>query len=58
MNGDCPDFRWHGNYAGDGQIVNTLTSRGSKPLDPTRVDRRAESVWSPAQYPQAWRAAN
>lgn len=49
-------FRWHGNHAGDGQTVDTLTPRGNKPLDPTRVDRRAEPVWSPTQYPQAWRA--
>lgn len=49
-------FHWHGDYAEDGQIVDTLTPRGAKGLDPTRIQRRVEPVWAPQQYPQAWRA--
>nr|WP_308297877.1 IS1634 family transposase [Brevibacterium jeotgali] len=49
-------FRWNGDYAEDGHTVDTLTPRGVKKLDPQRTDRRAEPVWTPAEYPDAWRA--
>lgn len=49
-------FHWNGDYAEDGHTVDTLTQRGKKPLDSTRTDRRAEPVWTPGDYPDAWRA--
>ena len=49
-------FTWNGDYAEDGQTVDTLTPRGKKKLDPHRTDRKAEPVWSPVAHPHAWRA--
>src|SRR5690625_7567910 len=49
-------FHWHGTYARDGQIVDTLTprkhTRGSNPT----LSKRARPAWDPARHPQAWRA--
>lgn len=41
-------FRWHGDYAEDGEIVDTVTTRRGKP-DPERVNRLAEPVWNPEE---------
>lgn len=49
-------FTWNGDYAEDGQTVDTLTPRGKRQLDPHRTDRKAEPVWSPEAHPHAWRA--
>ncbi|WP_035320878.1 IS1634 family transposase [Brevibacterium sp. VCM10] len=49
-------FAWNGDHAEDGQIVDTVTPRGKRPLDPNRTDRRSEPVWTPEQFPHAWRA--
>lgn len=49
-------FTWNGDYAEDGQTVDTLTPRGKRKLDPHRTDKKAEPVWTPAVHPHAWRA--
>nr|WP_217496650.1 IS1634 family transposase [Acidipropionibacterium acidipropionici] len=49
-------FRWNGEYAEDGQIIDTLTPRGTKRLDPERVKKRREPVWNPEEHSDAWRA--
>lgn len=49
-------FTWNGDYAEDGQTVDTLTPRGKKKLDPHRTDRKTEPVWTPSAHPHAWRA--
>lgn len=46
---------WHGNHFTDGQIIDTITNRRGSP-DPERLRSRAEPVWSPEEYPGAWRA--
>jgi len=48
-------FRWNGEYTEDGQIIDTITPKGSKRLDPDRVKRRREPVWSASGHPDAWR---
>ncbi len=48
-------FHWHGNKFSDGQIVDTITSRRGN-LDRTRLNTRAEPVWDPETFPNAWRA--
>ncbi|TGD26169.1 IS1634 family transposase [Brevibacterium sp. S22] len=48
-------FRWNGEYADDGQIIDTITPKGVKRLDPDRVKKRHEPVWSAKEYPDAWR---
>jgi hypothetical protein len=48
-------FRWNGAYADDGQIIDTITPKGTKRLDPERVKKRREPVWSPEEHPHAWR---
>lgn len=48
-------FRWNGEYAEDGQIIDTITPKGIKRLDPERVKKRREPVWSPDEHPDAWR---
>src|SRR5699024_6503875 len=32
-------FAWNGDHADDGQIVDTVTPRGKRPLDSNRTDR-------------------
>ena len=48
-------FRWNGEYTDDGQIIDTITPKGVKRLDPDRVKVRREPVWSAAEHPDAWR---
>lgn len=48
-------FHWHGNAFADGQIIDTITTRRGAP-DPQRIKSRAEPIWDPEQYPNAWRA--
>ncbi|WP_181276265.1 IS1634 family transposase [Brevibacterium oceani] len=48
-------FRWNGEYADDGQIIDTITPKGVKRLDPDRVKKRRETVWSAEEHPDAWR---
>ena len=50
------DFHWEGTATDDGRIVDTITPRGAKRLDPERVSTRAESVWTDESHPDAWRA--
>lgn len=49
-------FRWHGEAAGDGEIVDTVTTKRGKP-DPAPLKHRSEPVWDPeqAQYQGLWR---
>src|SRR5699024_6424586 len=37
-------FRWNGEYAEDGQIIDTITPRGGNGLEPERVKQRREPV--------------
>lgn len=48
-------FRWHGDHFTDGQIVDTITPKigGRGASD---VNKRAEPVWDPDQFPNSWRA--
>src|SRR5699024_3735731 len=39
-------FRWNGEYTTDGQFIDTITPKGVKRLDPDRVKKRREPVWS------------
>ena len=48
-------FRWNGEYTDDGQIIDTITPKGVKRLDPDRVKKRREPVWSATEHPDAWR---
>lgn len=48
-------FRWNGEYTDDGQIIDTITPKGVKRLDPDRVKVRREPVWSAQEHPDAWR---
>ncbi|SMY05133.1 Transposase DDE domain-containing protein [Brevibacterium aurantiacum] len=48
-------FRWNGEYTEDGQIIDTITPKGVKRLDPDRVKKRREPVWSAEEHPDAWR---
>ena len=48
-------FRWNGEYTDDGQIIDTITPKGTKRLDPDRVKKRREPVWSAKEHPHAWR---
>ncbi|MFP3398333.1 IS1634 family transposase [Brevibacterium sp. SIMBA_078] len=48
-------FRWNGEYTDDGQIIDTITPKGVKRLDPERVKKRREPVWSAEEHPDAWR---
>ena len=48
-------FRWNGEYTEDGQIIDTITPKGVKRLDPDRVKVRREPVWSAQEHPHAWR---
>lgn len=41
-------FRWHGDTAEDGEIVDTVTTRRGRP-DPERVNRLAEPTWNPEE---------
>jgi hypothetical protein len=48
-------FRWHGDYFGDGQVIDTLTPRTGRngDNDPALL---AEPVWDPQAHPASWRA--
>ena len=48
-------FHWHGDAFTDGQVIDTITMRRTKP-DPDRVKSRREPVWDPCQHPESWRA--
>lgn len=48
-------FRWHGNNFADGQLIDTITLRRYKP-DPAALLTRAEPVWTPGEFGNAWRA--
>lgn len=48
-------FAWNGEWAADGQIIDTITPKGKKRLDPERVKKKTEPVWSAEEYPHAWR---
>lgn len=48
-------FHWHGDAFNDGQVIDTITMRQTKP-DPQQVASRREPVWDPTQHPGAWRA--
>ncbi|PCC48635.1 hypothetical protein CIK62_17645 [Brevibacterium aurantiacum] len=48
-------FRWNGEYTADGQIIDMITPKGVKRLDPDRVKKRREPVWSAEEHPDAWR---
>ena len=49
-------FRWNGEWAEDGTVIDTITPRGQKRLDPTRTKVKAEPVWDAETFPDAWRA--
>jgi Transposase DDE domain len=48
-------FRWHGDYFGDGQVIDTLTPKTGRNCDndPALL---AEPVWDPRAHPASWRA--
>jgi hypothetical protein len=48
-------FRWHGDYFGDGQVIDTLTPKTGRndDNDPALL---AEPVWDPHAHPTSWRA--
>jgi hypothetical protein len=48
-------FRWHGDYSGDGQVIDTLTPKAGRngDNDPALL---AEPVWDPRAHPTSWRA--
>ena len=48
-------FRWHGDYFGDGQVIDTLTPKTGRNADndPALL---AEPVWDPRAHPASWRA--
>ena len=48
-------FRWHGDYFGDGQVIDTLTPKTgrNRDNDPALL---AEPVWDPQAHPASWRA--
>jgi hypothetical protein len=48
-------FRWHGDYFGDGQVIDTLTPRTGRngDNDPALL---AEPVQDPQAHPASWRA--
>src|SRR5699024_2525446 len=48
-------LQWNGAYADDGQIIETITPKGVKRLDPERGKKRREPVWSAEEHPHAWR---
>ena len=48
-------FRWNGDWAEDGQIIDTITPKGVKRLDPERVKKKREPVWAADEFPDAWR---
>ena len=50
-------FRWHGDWAEDRQIVDTVTTRRGKP-DPEAVNKLAQPVWNPEKeaHKGLWRA--
>ncbi len=48
-------FRWHGDHFTDGRIIDTITPKvGAKGVND--VNKRAEPVWDPNQFPTSWRA--
>ncbi len=48
-------FRWHGDYFGDGQVIDTLTPKTGRNGDNDPA-RRAGPVWDPTARPASWRA--
>ena len=48
-------FHWNGDVFTDGQIIDTVTPRHAKHIV-NDAAHRAEPVWDPEEYPQAWRA--
>jgi hypothetical protein len=48
-------FRWHGDYFGDGQVIDTLTPKTGRndDNDPALL---AEPAWNPRAHPASWRA--
>ena len=48
-------FHWNGDAFDDGQVIDTITMRRTKP-DPAQVKSRREPVWDPDQHPESWRA--
>ena len=48
-------FRWNGDWAEDGQIIDTITPKGVKRLDPERVKKKREPVWAADEFPDAGR---
>src|SRR5579872_3866534 len=48
-------FRWHGDYFGDGQVIDTVTPKTGRngDNDPALL---AEPVWDPQAHPTSWRA--
>lgn len=50
-------FHWHGDYAQDQQVIDTVTMRRGKP-GADRINRLAEPVWDPENEAHAslWRA--
>ena len=48
-------FQWNGDWAADGQVIDTITPKGTKRLDPDRVKKKREPVWSAEEFPDAWR---
>ncbi|UZD62676.1 IS1634 family transposase [Brevibacterium sp. JSBI002] len=48
-------FRWNGEYTEDGQIIDTITPKGVKRLDPDRVKKKREPAWSAEEHQDARR---
>ena len=48
-------FRWHGDYFGDGQVIDTLTPKSGHNHD-NDTALLAEPVWDPQAHPTSWRA--
>ena len=48
-------FRWHGDYFGDGQVIDTLTPK-TGPNHDNDPALAAEPVWDPQAHPTSWRA--
>jgi hypothetical protein len=48
-------FRWHGDYFGDGQVIDTLTPKTGRNHD-NNPALLAEPVWDPHAHPTSWRA--
>ncbi|MDN5661624.1 MAG: IS1634 family transposase, partial [Brevibacterium aurantiacum] len=49
-------FHWNGEWADDQTVIDTITPRGQKRLDPHRTKTRSEPVWDAESFPDAWRA--